>query len=105
MKLAIYFYEEFPDYQYIMTEKQLKTLKIQIEILNILNIGFLIANILLIVIPIVHYWSAGFKFDKYFLTITLLNAFALYVSLEIANRLSFYRKKHAHFTNKLQNRN
>jgi len=31
-----------------MTEKQLKTLKIQLEILNILNIGFIIVNILLI---------------------------------------------------------
>lgn len=88
-----------------MTEKQLKTLKIQIEILNILNIGFIIVNILLIVVPIVHYWSVGFKFDLYFLIITLLNGFAFYISIEIANRLTFYRKKHTHFTNKLQNRN
>lgn len=84
-----------------MNIDELDLLKNKIKILNVLNYLFLAINILLIVLPFIHYWSVGFKFDTYFLIITILNIVAFYVSYVIANKLVFFKNKHRHFTEKL----
>jgi hypothetical protein len=84
-----------------MNIEELNNLKNKIKTLNALNIIFLIINFLLIVMPFIHYWSDGFKFDTYFLIITILNIIAFYISYVIANKLVFLKNKHRHFTDKL----
>lgn len=86
-----------------MNIKELNNLKNKITKLNALNVIFLIINIFLIVLPFVHYYSSGFKFDTYFIIITLLNIVAFYISYFITNRLVFLKNKHRHFTDKLTN--
>jgi hypothetical protein len=87
-----------------MNIEQLHLLKNKIKILNFLNYIFIVINILLVVIPFFHYWSAGFKFDTYFTIITILNISAFYISYIIVNKLLFFKNKHRHFTDKLTNK-
>lgn len=87
-----------------MNAEELDLLKNKIKLLNVLNYLFLVINIILIVIPFVHYWSVGFKFDTYFLIITILNIIAFYISYLIVNKLVFFKNKHKHFTYKLTNK-
>jgi hypothetical protein len=86
-----------------MTAEELRYLKNQITLLEVFNWIFLILNILLVVFPIIHYWTKGFTLDWYFLIVTLLNAAAFYFSYEINNKLAYFKKKHNHFSNKLLN--
>ena len=87
-----------------MDTKELLILKNKIKILNILNFLFWIINILLIVIPFYHYWNIGFKFDMYFWIITILNVLGFYLSYLITDKLVFFKLKHRHFTEKLNNK-
>lgn len=84
-----------------MNIEELKTLKNKIKILNFLNIIFLIINLLLIIIPFYHYWLEGFKFDLYFVIITILNIIAFYLSYIITNKLVYFKNKYNHFNEKL----
>jgi hypothetical protein len=84
-----------------MNIEELEILKNKIKILNALNYLFLLVNILLIIMPFIHYWSVGFEFDTYFLIITILNIIGFYISYVIANKLVFLKNKHRHFTDKL----
>lgn len=84
-----------------MKINELNQLKNKIQILKFLNIVFLIINMMLIIFPFIHYYSKGFKFDTYFLIITILNFIAFYISYLITNKLIFLKNKHRHFTDKL----
>ena len=84
-----------------MNIDELDAVKNKIKILNTLNYLFVAINILLIVIPFVHYWSVGFEFDTYFLIITILNIIAFYISYVIINKLVFLKNQHRHFSDKL----
>lgn len=87
-----------------MNAEELDLLKNKIKLLNVLNYLFIAINTILVVIPFIHYWSIGFKFDTYFLIITALNIIAFYISYLIANKLVFLKNKHNHFTFKLTNK-
>ncbi len=87
-----------------MNAEELGLLKNKINLLNALNYLFLAINIILVVMPFIHYWTVGFKFDTYFLIITLLNIIAFYFSYVIVSKLVFLKNKHRHFTNKLTNK-
>ena len=84
-----------------MNIEELNKLKNKITVINVLNIIFLIINLLLIIIPFFHYWTIGFKFDLYFSIITILNIIGIYLSYIITNKLVFLKNKHRHFTEKL----
>lgn len=81
----------------------MRILKNKINYLKVFNYVFLIINIVLIVIPFVHYWSIGFQFDVYFFIVSLMNIVAFYVSYLIVNKLNYYTRKYYHFENKLLN--
>jgi hypothetical protein len=83
-----------------MELNELKALEKKIKVLNILNILFLAINALLIIIPFYHYYAIGFKFDLYFLIITILNIIGFYLSYIITDKLVFFKNKHKHFTEK-----
>lgn len=87
-----------------MNAEELGLLKNKINLLNALNYLFIAINIILVVIPFIHYWTVGFKLDTYFLIITLLNIIAFYISYVILSELVFLKNKHRHFTNKLTNK-
>lgn len=84
-----------------MNKNELELLRKKIIILNVSNYIFFALNIILIVIPFTHYWSIGFQFDIYFIVVTALNILAFYISYLIANKLNFFRKRHRHYTEKL----
>ncbi len=88
-----------------MNTNELIALQKKIKVLHFLNVLFLAINIILIVIPFIHYWSVGFKFDTYFIIVTILNIVAFYISYVIANKLTFFKIKHRHFTEKLNQTN
>ncbi|GEM_PF-4368753 len=85
-----------------MNIDELKGLQIKIKALGFLNVVFLIINALLIVIPLYHYYQTGFRFDLYFIVITVLNIVGFYLSYIIADNLIYFKNKHRHFAEKIK---
>ena len=85
-----------------MNEQELQRLQKKINVLHIINVVFWFINALLIIIPIWHYYNIAFRFefDSYFLIITILNIVGFYLSMKITDKLVFFKKKHAHFSEK-----
>jgi hypothetical protein len=83
-----------------MNTAELQALEKKIKALNYLNILFYVVNALLIIIPLYHYYEIGFKFDLYFVIITILNIIGFYVSYIIIDKLIYFKRKHKHFTEK-----
>jgi hypothetical protein len=83
-----------------MNDVDLIALSKKIKVLKILNSILFIANLLLIIFPIIHYLKFEFAFDLYLLTVTILNIMGFYFSLKTSQKLRFYKLKHAHFSEK-----
>lgn len=85
-----------------MNAEQLEVLVKKIKLFNVLNIIFWIVNIVLIVVPFVHYYRVGFAFDLYFVIVTAANIIAFWGSYKIMDTLVFYKNRHRHFSEKLK---
>lgn len=83
-----------------MNDVDLIALSKKIKVLKILNSILFIANLLLIIFPVIHYLKIEFAFDLYLLTVTILNIMGFYFSLKTSQKLRFYKLKHAHFSEK-----
>jgi hypothetical protein len=89
-----------------MNENELATLKNKIKVLKIFNFIFWGINLLLIILPLWHYYLLDFvfEFDYYFAFITLLNIFGFYISYEISNKLIYFKRKYFHFSDRLSSK-
>ena len=85
-----------------MNQVELNALHGKIKIYNALNVLFWILNIVLIVVPFVHYYRVGFEFDMYFLVVTAVNIIVFWISYKIMDTLVFYRNRHRHFSEKIK---
>lgn len=86
-----------------MNETELIALKKRIHALTICWYGLAVLNVLLIAIPLWHYYSIGFSvpMDMYFVWVIVLNVVGFYLTYVVSGKLVYFRKKHIHFSGKL----
>ncbi|MCG3770321.1 MAG: hypothetical protein JW384_01469 [Nitrosomonadaceae bacterium] len=90
-----------------MNSTELIALQKRIHALTICSYVVWVVNVLLIIIPVWHYYKIGFRvaIDMYLVWVTALNILGFYLAYLVSNKLVYFRKKHSHFSEKLSGRN
>jgi hypothetical protein len=86
-----------------LNQSELVHLRKKIAALHVVHHIMLAINILVVVVPLWHYYQIKFAFalDSYFFTVIGLNIIAFYLAAKVYDMLSYFRKKHSHFQEKL----
>ena len=89
-----------------MNSEELTALHKRIQVLIACSYAVGVLNVLLITIPLWHYYKIGFRvaLDAYFAWVTVLNILGFYLAYAISSKLAYFRKKHSHFSEKLTGR-
>ncbi len=90
----------------VMNTTELTALQKRINALAICSYVVGVLNVLLIAMPLWHYYKIGFRvaIDMYFVWVTALNILGFYLAYLVSNKLVYFRKKHSHFSEKLSGR-